>query len=571
MAFNNYLLLFFLSFLLYSCSPKRTEIQIVATTDVHGKIFTYDYANQKEEKSSLSKVFYLIDSLKNKKKSVLIFDSGDLLQGTPAIYHQNYLQEDKYHPIVPIMKYIGYHATVVGNHDIECGPEIYNALKEQFNHPWLGANITNKTSKTPHFKPYTILNKEGVKIAVLGLITPGIPKWLPENLWENLEFEDMVESAYKWIDTLKTKEKPDFIIGLFHSGWDSKYGGVDSLSHKNENASLTVAHQVDGFDLIFIGHDHDQQIFEITNKNNKRVVVVDCGSHAKTVGRARLKIEKNHLTIDSVWVENIERLNNSTKYDSTFAHEELKIKAWIQSPICTINKPINCQDALTEPSAYMNLIHEVQLESTNADISLATPLTIYHSTSGDTLRESDLFKLYPFENKLYTINMSGKEILAYLEYSALLWFNETFPKSTLLRYNPHSNQKKLENPFFNFASAGGLSYKIDLRRKPGERIYDVILASGQHLLPLKKYIVAINSYQANGGGGHLIDGAGIPKHELKKRVISITDEEIRTLLRNYLIKQKQYTINKTFNWQVEPMKEWKNGAHKEKKAFFGIN
>ena len=552
-----------------SCGQNSKKIEIVVTTDVHGKIFSYDYANDKPSNNSLSKVSFLVDSLRNENKQLFIFDCGDLLQGTPAIYHQNYLQSIENHPIVSIMKHIGYQASTVGNHDIECGPEIYNSLNEQFEHPWLGANIVNVKTGAPHFKPYTIIKKGGHKIAILGLITPGIPRWLPVKLWKDLEFEDMVESASKWIKTIKENENPDFIIGLFHSGWNSTYGGVDSLSVKNENASVTVAHKVDGFDLVFIGHDHDQRVFDMMNENNNRVVIVDGGSHAKTVGRVTLtSSSKKGLTIDTAWVENITKLNNSSTYDSVFADEGNKIKAWINSPVCTIDEAINCNDALMAPSTYMNLIHEVQLATTNADISFATPVSIYNRTSSDTLRESDLFKLYSFENKLYTLKMTGKEIQAYLEYSVHLWFNNDFPTPPLLQYQDKDKSNKLSRPYYNFASAGGVNYNIDFRRKAGDRVYGITLNSGKNLLPNRNYLVAINSYQANGGGGHLESGAGIPKDEIINRTVSISEEEVRTLIRNYMFEQNEYRVDKTQNWTLHPSSVWKKLAKEEQKEYF---
>lgn len=555
--------------LLLSCGQKSKKIELVVTTDVHGKIFSYDYANDKPSENSLSKVSFLVDSLRKENKQLFIFDCGDLLQGTPAIYHQNYLQNTETHPIVAIMKHIGYSASVVGNHDIECGSEIYNSLNEQFNHPWLGANIVNIKTGKPHFKPYTIIKDNGHKIAILGLITPGIPGWLPAKLWKDLEFEDMVESASTWMATIKKEENPDFIIGLFHSGWNSTYGGVDSLSVKNENASLTVAHEVDGFNLIFIGHDHDRRVFDIQNKNNNRVVIIDGGSHARTVGRVTLNVSaQNDLTVDTAWVENISKLSNSSTYDSVFANEGDKIKTWINSPVCTIDESINCNDALVAPSTYMNLIHEIQLAATNADISFATPVSIYNRTSSDTLRESDLFKLYSFENKLYTLKMTGKEIRSYLEYSVHLWFNNDFPNSTLLQYQDKSKSNKLSRPYYNFASAGGVKYNIDFRRKPGDRVYGIKLNSGENLLPNKNYLVAVNSYQANGGGGHLEIGAGIPKQEIERRTVSISEEEVRTIMRSYLFNQKEYRVNKTQNWTLHPSSLWKESAEKELNEFF---
>ncbi len=100
---------------------------------------------------------------------------------------------------------------------------------------------------------------------MLGLITPAIPNWLPEHIWEGMVFEDMIESAKKWVAIIREKENPDLLIGLFHSGVEYTYGNVTADSYKNENASQLVAEKVPGFDVVFVGHDHASWNFNVEN------------------------------------------------------------------------------------------------------------------------------------------------------------------------------------------------------------------------------------------------------------------------------------------------------------------
>ena len=116
----------------------------------------------------------------------------------------------------------------------------------------LGANIIDTKTNKPYLQPYAIFRRDGVKIAVLGLLTPAIPNWLNEELWSGLRFEEMVESARKWVKYLKENEHPDIIIGLFHSGLK---GGIVTDKYK-EDATLEIAETVPGFDIILYGHDH---------------------------------------------------------------------------------------------------------------------------------------------------------------------------------------------------------------------------------------------------------------------------------------------------------------------------
>ncbi len=551
-------------FLISGCTNSEIKVEIVTTTDVHGTFFSYPNEQGIDENGNLSKVYYLVDSLKKQKKNTLIFDNGDMLQGTTDAFYFNYVDTTKHHTAVQITQFIGFNAGTVGNHDLECGPGIYLRLQKQYKHPWLAANIVYENTKKPAFEPYTIIEQSGCKIAVLGLITPGVPKWLPENLWPGLEFEDMVESSRKWINIIKNKENPDFVIGLFHSGWNPEYGGGDSLAPFNENATMLVARQVPGFDLIFFGHDHQIKVFEEKNIENKKVVAVDCGSHSRFVGRATLIVKNNSIWLDKAWVENIQNLPASEQFDSVFRNNKQAVVDWRNTPICTINESIINFEALFAPSTYLNLLHKAQLTATNADLSFASPLNIYNATSSDTLRQTDMFKLYPFENKLYTINLKGSEIIKVLEYSAKLWFNNQFPKSTLLNYAEGEEYKKTQNQPYNFTSAGGIDYIVDFRKKHKNIITISKLHNGKQFSENSYYSVAVNSYQASGGGGHLTVGAGLTKQEIEKRILVKSNKEVREYLTQYLKEKINYRTDNSENWSVEPIKEWKSIIKSEK-------
>lgn len=115
------------------------------------------------------------------------------------------------------MNYMGYDAGNVGNHDVETGRKVLDRWAGECNMPILGANIINEKTGEPHFQPYKVFDRDGLKIAVLGMITPAIPVWLSHDIWEGLRFDDMEETARKWIPIIKEREKPHIIIGLFHA------------------------------------------------------------------------------------------------------------------------------------------------------------------------------------------------------------------------------------------------------------------------------------------------------------------------------------------------------------------
>lgn len=136
-----------------------------------------------------------------------------------------------------MMNFMGYNAGNMGNHDVETGRTVFDRWAGDCRFPILGANIVDTATGETHFKPYEVLERDGVKIVVLGMITPAIPVWLSENLWKGLRFDDMEETARKWMKIIREQEKPDLVIGMFHAGQDAQLMG----GKYRENASVEVA------------------------------------------------------------------------------------------------------------------------------------------------------------------------------------------------------------------------------------------------------------------------------------------------------------------------------------------
>ena len=168
----------------FSVFAQTVKIKIIQTTDEHGAIFPYDFTDQKEINNSLAQVYSYIKQEREKKdQEVVLLSGGDILRERLAVYYYNFEKTDTSHLYADVMNYMQYDAGVVGNHDIETGHSVYDRFNKLINFPWLAANAVYKTSGEPYFKPYTIIEREGIKIAVTGLITPHIPNWLPEKIW----------------------------------------------------------------------------------------------------------------------------------------------------------------------------------------------------------------------------------------------------------------------------------------------------------------------------------------------------------------------------------------------------
>ncbi len=582
----------FMSFFLFSgCQhlfksrPQKINLKIITTTDVHGSIFPYDLIYDKETQNSLAQAYNYIKNEREKpNQEVLLLDNGDILQGQPTVYYSNFVDLENKHICSRVMNFMKYDAATVGNHDIEPGHSVYDKLVKEFAFPWLAANAVELSTKEPYFQPYTIIEKAGIRIAVLGLITPAIPNWLPENIWAGIEFHDMIQTAKKWVKIINEKEKPDLLIGLFHSGTDATYNRQDKNTPKNENASLLVAEQVPGFDVIFAGHDH--RIFKsfVRNPNGKDVLLIDGKAHAEYVSDVTVEFtwnketEKYDKKIDGK-VLALENQEQNTKFMEEFSAFFNEVKDYVSKKIGFFATSISTRDAMFGNSEFIDLIHTIQLQLTEAEISFTSPLSYNASIEAGNVYVKDMFKLYKFENLLYKMELSGQEIKDYLEYSYGDWFNTMKNENDhLIRFkyddagnmlrSQYNDAPELHSVFFNFSSAAGINYTVDVSKPQGERINIISLSDNTSFDLQKKYTVAINSYRGNGGGGHLTLGAKIAKDDLPERVLFSTEKDLRFYMIQWLEEHDTISPKKYNNWKVVPEKWWKKAKDKDIKLMY---
>ena len=256
------------------------------------------------------------------------------------------------------------------------------------------------------------------------MITPAVPSWLPEQLWAGLRFEDMEACAAKWVKEIREKEQPDILIGLFYSGMDGK-----KLDNVVENGSKGVAANVPGFDVVFMGHDHTRWNERVANASGDSVLVIDPANTAKVVSEVTVTVKKQNGKIVSKQVDG--KLVNMDDYavDKDFMHTFQKqyeaTQAFVSRKIGRMERTISSKDAFFGPSAFIDLIHQLQLDITGADISFCAPLSAYAEIKEGDIRMSDMFNLYKFENMLYTMVLTGKEVKDFLEMSYEVWVNQT--------------------------------------------------------------------------------------------------------------------------------------------------
>ena len=551
-------------------------MKIVETSDVHGNFYPYDFVRRQPSAGSLARVYTWVQQERRRfGDNLILLDNGDILQGQPSAYYYNYIDTVSPHLTAEMLNFMAYDAGNMGNHDIETGRAVFDRWIGDCRFPVLGANILDTATGKTHLKPYVVLEREGVKIAVLGMITPAIPMWLSENLWPGLRFEDMEAAARKWIPFIQEQEKPDVIIGLFHAGKNAVWMG----GKYRDNASVEVASRVPGFDVVLAGHDHARACFKVANEAGDSVLVVNPANNAVTVGDVEITLTLRGGKVTDKLVEgrltDVGALEPSPEFMQHFAGQYDAIQAFVSKKIGRFTQPISTRPAYFGPSAFVDLIHRLQLEIGKAEISLAAPLSFDARIEAGDIYVSDMFNLYKYENMLYTMSLSGKEIRGALEMSYALWTNQMHSPGDpllLLRESSVSGAEErtfFQHPSYNFDSAAGIIYTVDITRPAGQKVTILSMADGTPFDENRMYKVAVNSYRGNGGGELLTKGAGISQEELKSRILFSTDKDLRYYLMQYIEQRQIVTPRSLDQWKFIPANWVKPAAERDYKKLFG--
>lgn len=564
-----HLLFFLLTVLSLSAAARDGEVRVrvIGTSDIHGNYLPYDFISRQPWSGGLSRVQTYVreQTAQMGRDHLVLLENGDILQGQPTAYYYNFIDTVSPHLCADALNYIGYDAATMGNHDIETGHAVYDRWVAQCGFPMLGANAIVTETGEPYWKPYTVVERDGVRIGILGLITPGIPQWLPEKLWEGLRFDDMVETARRWMPVLRNKERVDIVIGLFHSG----YGENTTTGRLNENASLQVAQQVPGFDLILCGHDHREACRRVVNEAGDSVLILNPAANGMNVAEADLTFTLKDGKVVAKRVDGrLVKVSDLTPDSDYMAHFDAAYKAvenFADEVIGTNQQTLSTRPAYFGSSAFVDFIHTLQLKISGADISFCAPLSFDAEIPAGEIRVSDMFNLYKYENQLYVMEMTGHEIKHYLEYSYAGWVSRmTSENDPMLLFREDAGQQqdpwqRLQTPSYNFDSAVGIIYTVDLTQAAGHKVTIISMADGSVYDYHKKYRVAVNSYRGGGGGDLLTKGAGIPADSLPSRIVWSTDKDLRYYLMQEIRQQGTIAPKALNQWKFIP-EEWAEKA-----------
>ena len=512
-------------------------LTVLSTNDVHGTWFDSTYVDGGIRKSLFAMKHY-IDSVRKADgfENVLLVDAGDCLQGDNAAYYYNYVDTVTPHLFPRLLEYMKYDAVAVGNHDIETGHPVYDRVTEDLKKAgadFLAGNAIRNDNGKPYFPLYKMVKKAGLRIAVLGYTNANIKAWLTEELWSGMHFDSIADMIQDDVDRVIAKEHPDVVVATMHSACGQGDGTI------LEAEALDAFNQVRGVDWLICGHDHRPYV-----ETRDTCALLNSGSHSRFVAHGKMHLTvKGHKIVSKSFETDLIPVKAEMADPVMRAHFQKDyeaVKAFTLKEVGILNTDLWTRDAYRGMSDYMNLIHTLSLGSKPAEISFGAPLTYNGHVGSGVLRYNDLFTIYPFENQLFVVEMTGEEIKNYLEISYDKWIN-TIAKADdhilKIRQNddPRTQQRgwSFINRSYNFDSAAGISYTVDVTKPFGERILISGMADGSAFELERKYNVAMTSYRASGGGG-LLQEAGIDTDRIDDRTVA-RYPEIRNILYDYLM------------------------------------
>lgn len=461
-------------------ATESVEIQILATSDMHGKFLPYDYAlNAESTGGSLAQVASFINEVRN--DNTILIDCGDTIQGN---YAELFLA-DEIHPMIQGLNMMNYDVWVAGNHEFNYGVDNLMNVVSAFEGDFLCGNVYDASGATLGAN-YVIKEIQGIKIAIIGMVTPNIVRWDSQNL-KDYTVTDPVEETKKIIRSIG--DEVDIIIAAAHMGEHNEYGVENSGVYDLADACPEI-------DLIIAAHEH-KKIFDIRRNG---VLIVENANEGKSVAQITFTVEK---TAEGVVVKSCDAVSVSMEnytadqsiVDATMAADakakanaEVVIGQLINGPLAPANEITGIPQARLEPTAMINLVNEVQLHYTGAKVTASALIIDDANLDNGDIRNCDTSQIYKYTTTLYTVEMTGAQLKQYMEWSAG-YYNQYQEGDLTISFNP-------ESVGYNYDMFYGVNYKINIAMPAGQRIEDLTWPDGTAVRDEEVFLVAVNSYRA---------------------------------------------------------------------------
>lgn len=543
--------LFFAGILLATgCSPSEPDspslaigdsvtVAIMATSDLHGWILPFDYSiDYEDERFGMAKVATLVDSVRSRHNHTMLLDAGDWIQGNQfAEFFSTVAKDAPSYPLLDVMEAMKYDATVVGNHEFNFGVPYLDKRISQTSVPVLGANAYKSGTDTPHFEPYIIKNVGGVQVGVVGLTTPGSAVWDRPRVTGIIDFVDGVDAAARFVQEVRDAGA-EFVVLLMHSGIEPR-SSYDIEGVAIENFGRKAIESVPGVNLAISAHSH-RLIDDLTiiGPDGNEVPVIQPGFWGRYLGVVEFNLTRNEDSSISVvssttTAHPVAHVEASESIVSLVADAHERVRKHVNLPVVRTPDHWDARRARLEDSPVVDLIHKVQLHVTGAQLSAAAAFSINAQFGPGNITRRDLAQIYPFENMLYKMEITGAQLRDFLEHTSQYFTGV------------QSGQPAINSawPGYNYDTIAGADYEIHIRKPVGERIQNLTI-DGNLVQSDEIYTIAVNSYRAEGGGGFsmLFDAETVWE----------SDKSVRAYMEEYLSERDNISHADVFvqNWSL---------------------
>ena len=465
----------------------ETHITIIGTSDTHGNIWGYSYEDMKESTGDgLARVSTYVNQVRAENPNTILVDAGDTIQGT-IMTDDLYSKDTANHPVPAALNYMKYDAWTLGNHEFNFGVDKLQSIIDQADMPVLAANIKNADGSYFTGAGYTIVERGGVNVAIIGVDTPNIPRWDGTKQGvDQLTFEPMADAVAECIKEIG--DKADVIMVSAHAGLEAEY------STDGSDAAKTILEKCPEVDVLQMGHTHTTYI------NNDTIPVGEAKNNAGEVVRYDLTLnadkEITSATVETVSMKDVEPDQNlrnvaaiKTAQEKTVSFIQDNVLGHAAADFQPVNEINGLPEGRLQDTAVIDLIGTVQLENSGADV---TAVALFKDTSdlkkGD-LNYGNMFDIYKFPNVLYTVKVTGAEMKAYMEWAAECW-NQWQPGDINISFNP-------DKPGYLHDHFIGLNYEVNLSKPAGQRIENVTF-KGQPLADDQILTLCVNDYRYTG-------------------------------------------------------------------------
>lgn len=520
-------------------TTERIELVILATADVHGRVMPWDYTEDREDAAhSLLKAATLIEQLRGRHPHVLLLDAGDFLQGNLfADFHATAGRVDgRQHPLFVLFDAMAYDAVVVGNHEFDFGLDYLQAQAALTRTPLLAGNVLRVEDGHSAWPGWRMFERGPLRVAVVGLTTPGSAVWHRAALEGRLRFEDGVEAGRRLVAEAR-EAGADLVIALLHSGLD----GGDPMpgSPGPENFGRALIEQVPGIDALIVSHTHRLvEGLQLRGADGRSVPVVQPGRWASHLGKIELRLQRSagqgwQQTGASSRVLPVAEAAPHPALMARVAEAHAAARAYANEVIAQTPEVWDAARARLEDTPIVDLIQTVQKQVSGAQLSASPAFTTTLRFGPGPILRRHLAQLYPYENTLVKLEIDGAGLIRYLEHAAAYY-------QGVVDGQP---QPTPGWPGFNFDVLAGLDYDFDLARPPGQRLLRLNY-QGQPIGLLQRFTLALNSYRAFGGGAY-------PGLE-NARVIAEFEGAVRGMIEAWLRERGEVRHEDVFerNWRM---------------------